>query len=279
MFAGFNLKLSNEFFYNNFQYYIDIAKESYKKCSQSITSEIEDAIINHFEEGTPLDGNIILKKWFPKYSVDVFISHSHADEDLANAFAGWLYEKFNITSFVDSNVWGYIDDLLGILNDNYSHKRRNGDYGYIYEHESCKKASQYTNIMLLMSLQTIIDNTESVFFLNTDKSVNVIDENGLSSTYSPWIYAELLCADLIRKKPLSEYRDKYFKENFAINAATESRAELKITYNISTNNLKSLNEKNLIDWKERYKNEHNVIPMDLLYKMFVNEVSNGNNSY
>ena len=276
MFAGFNLKLTNDFFYNNLQYYISIAKETYKNRSQSITSEIEDAIINHFEEGTPLDGNLILKKWFPKYSVDVFISHSHADEDLANAFAGWLYEKFNITSFVDSNVWGYIDGLLDILNDNYSHKRSNGDYGYTYDHECCKKASQHTNIMLLMSLQTMIDNAESVFFLNTDKSVNVINENGLSSTYSPWIYAELLCADLIRKKPLSEYRNKYFQENFAINAATESRAKLQINYNISTNNLKPLNEEKIIKWAEQYKNERNVLPMDLLYKMFVSEVSNGN---
>lgn len=276
MFAGFNLELSNEFFNNNLQYYISIAKESYKRRSRSITSEIEDAIINQFEEGTPLDGDLILKKWFPKFRVDIFISHAHADENLANAFAGWLYEKFNITSFVDSNVWGYIDDLLDILNDNYSHKRSNGNYGYTYDHECCKKASQHTNIMLLMSLQTMIDNAESVFFLNTDRSVNVIDKDGLSSTYSPWIYAELLCADLIRKKPLAEYRRKYVIEHSAINAATESRTELQIGYNISTKNLKPLNEENILEWAEQYKNESNVLPMDLLYKMFVSEVSNGN---
>lgn len=86
--------------------------------------------------------------------------------------------------------------------------------------------------MLLISLQTMIDNSEAVFFLNTDKLVNVIDEKGLSSTYSPWIYAEILCADLICKKTLAEYRHKYFLEHSAINAATESRAEFLLQYMI-----------------------------------------------
>lgn len=276
MFAGFNLKLSESFFENKIQEYADIGKNNNSNlCSDE---DMTNCIITKFKERNSLSGKRILDEWFPKVECDIFISHAHCDERLANAFSGWLKYNFGISAFIDSNAWKYIDTLLNMLNE-YSDKRPNGSEGWLYDYCKCNRASQHANIMLLMSLQTMIDNVESVFFLNTDNSVNAIDNKGISSTYSPWIYAELLCADLIRKKPLSEYRDKYFQENFAINAATESRAELKITYNISTNNLKSLNEKNLIDWKERYKNEHNVIPMDLLYKMFVNEVSNGNNSY
>ena len=273
MFAGFNLKLSESFFGNKIQEYADIGKNS--NSNLRTDEDMTNCVITKFKEGDSLSGKRILDEWFPKIKCNIFISHAHCDERLANALSGWLYDNFNITSFIDSNVWKYIDSLLNMLNE-YSDKRPNGLEGWIYDYCKCNRASQHANIMLLMSLQTMIDNVESVFFLNTDNSVNVIGKNGISSTYSPWIYAELLCADLIRKKPLAEYRNKYFLENFAINAATESRAELKITYNISTNNLKSLNEKNLIDWKERYKNEHNVISMDLLYKMFINEVSNEN---
>lgn len=273
MFAGFNLKLSESFFDDKIEKFARIGKNSNSNlCSGG---DITNCIITKFKEGDSLNGKRILDEWFPKVECNVFISHSHGDKRLANAFAGWLYENFNIISFIDSNVWNYIDTLLNMLNE-YSDKRPNGSEGWLYDYCKCNRASQHANIMLLMSLQTMIDNVESVFFLNTDNSVNAIDNNGLSSTYSPWIYAELICADLIRKKPLSEYRDKSIFEHFAINA---DRNELRISYNIPTQNLKNLNEANLIEWKKRYENGCNVLPMDLLYKMFVNEVSNGNINY
>lgn len=278
MFAGFNLKLSDKFFGNKYQSYIDIAKREQKSYQKRLDSEIPEKIIKKFKDGEALNGDLILKTWFPKFNVDVFISHSHDDTNLANAFAGWLFEKFEIKSFIDSNVWGYIDSLLDILNDNYSHKRSNGTYGYIYDHNCCSKASQHANIMLLMSLQTMIDNTEAVFFLNTDKSVNVIDETGLCSTYSPWIYAELLCADLIRKTPLEEYRKRYFTESFELNSVYENRSELKIKYGISTEHLYKLNESSMHEWVRRFQNEKKVIPLDLLYKLFVKEVLNDNDT-
>ena len=191
---------------------------------------------------------------------------------MANAFGGWLYENFKITSFIDSNIWGYIDDLLNIINNKYSHKITT-NYGYMYDHECCKKSAQHVNIMLLTSLQSMIDVAESVFFINTNKSVNFIDKNGLSSTYSPWIYAELLSCDLIRKKSLQEYRSQQFLEHFELNSVNESRAELKIKYGISTNNLYELNEDNLNNWLVKFQKSKNIIPMDLLYKMFVKEMS------
>lgn len=43
--------------------------------------------------------------WFPQIKADVFISHSHSDEKLAIIFAGWLYNAFGLTAFIDSCVW------------------------------------------------------------------------------------------------------------------------------------------------------------------------------
>lgn len=269
MFAGFNLKLSENLFGNKFEKYIAIEKELF---SRKFEPEIEN-IINQFEKTNALDGNLILNNWFPKTYFDVFISHSHSDEKLANAFAGWLYEQFKITSFIDSNVWGYIDNLLNILNNKYSHKKITY-YGWMYDHECCKKSAQHANIMLLTSLQAMIDITEAVFFINTDKSVSIIDENGLSSTYSPWIYAELLSCDLIRKKSLQEYRRQPFLEHYELNSTNEIRAELKIKYDVSTKNLYELSESDIKNWLIEFKKTQNIIPMDFLYKMFIKEVLN-----
>ena len=69
-----------------------------------------------------LNGNKIQIDWFPQISADIFISHSHDDEDLANAFAGWLYDEFKLTSFIDSNAWGYVDELLTLFNKEYSQR-------------------------------------------------------------------------------------------------------------------------------------------------------------
>lgn len=270
MFAGFNLKISESFFNNEIDEYVDLAE---KYCTHStLTEDMNNLVIDTYVNEEVLDGEKILKKWFPEIKCDVFISHSHADYRLANAFAGWLKKHFNINAFIDSNVWNYIDKLLKKLNE-YSDKRRSVN-GWLYDYDKCNRASQHANIMLLMSLQKMIDNTEAIFFLNTDSSVNDMDDNGVSSTYSPWIYAELLCANLIRKRELDEYRMKNILEHCSVNAATESRAELKIRYKILTNNLIELTSKNLIEWNNRYESTKKAFPMDLLYEMFIEEESN-----
>lgn len=64
-----------------------------------------------------LDGVAIQDDWFPEINADIFISHSHGDCDLANGIAGWMNEEFGLRCFIDSNVWGYTNDLLRILKD------------------------------------------------------------------------------------------------------------------------------------------------------------------
>ena len=272
MFAGFNLKLSEAFFDSNYYDYVDIGKEN--TDNSNLNEELDEHIINKFKERGALNGDKIIKEWFPEIKCDIFISHSHSDKDLAEAFSGWLKINFGIKAFIDSNVWNYIDSLLEMLNSEYSNKRKNGLNGWLYDHSKCNIASQHANIMLLMALQKMIDNVEAVFFLNTDNSVNVIDNHGFSSTYSPWIYAELLCADLIRKKNLEKYRSEHFLEHYDYNARSESRNELKINYNITTDHLYKLNENNMNEWCDKFKTKNNVLPMDLLYKLFINEEQN-----
>lgn len=63
---------------------------------------------------------------------DFFISHSHSDEKLANMIAGWLNDKFKLNYFIDSNVWGYSDNLIKELNARYRNKRNSMD-GCVYD--------------------------------------------------------------------------------------------------------------------------------------------------
>lgn len=59
-----------------------------------------------------LDATAIEEDWFPEIKANVFLSHSHADEKAVISFANYLYQEYGITSFIDSIVWGYADDLL-----------------------------------------------------------------------------------------------------------------------------------------------------------------------
>ena len=79
-----------------------------------------DSYIDRKDNLGAIDGTKLQEDWFKEMSIDVFISHSHADEKLAVSIAGWLYKEFNLSSFVDSRIWGYANDLLGEMNKRYN---------------------------------------------------------------------------------------------------------------------------------------------------------------
>lgn len=145
MYTAYNLNISEDFFndilYDYYDFgedmdrYIQIGKDHmlprttvYKK---KFIELVRRKIIN---------GSEIQKECFPVIDADVFISHSHNDEDLANALAGWLHKKFDLKVFIDSNVWEYSDDLLTEINDKYSNKQYDTDGGVVYNYKSCNLA-------------------------------------------------------------------------------------------------------------------------------------------
>src|SRR5256885_1298762 len=65
-----------------------------------------------FLNGKIVDGTKLTDHWFPTVNADVFISHSHKDEEQAVKCAGWLKSKLGLNPFIDSCVWGYADNLL-----------------------------------------------------------------------------------------------------------------------------------------------------------------------
>ncbi len=225
------------------------------------TNCLQKYIIDGIADGTKLE-----KDWFPQIDADIFISHSHADEKLAKGLAGWLYDSFGLSCFIDSCVWGYADDLLDRINDNYSDRQSKPTGGCVYDHKKCNTASKHVNTLLTIAIHKMIDKAEVTFLLNTDNSISKYTEVYQQATYSPWIYSEIVCTEIVRKKKISEYRNKIYLEHCF--EKSESRNDgFSAAYGISLEHLKRIDITDLWAWKNLY-DRHNVkYPLDCLYKL------------
>ena len=271
MYAGFNLTFSEDFFRRisnqpseRYHHYARIGRGTLQRIPDQ---KLDDYINRFFNNNTILDANRIQGDWFPYIDADVFISHSHNDKHLAEALAGLLYEDLGLKVFIDSDVWGYADDLLEQMNSKYSNKRMIGT-GYVYDYVKCNKVAQHVYIMLLMSIQKMIDNVESVFFLNTENSVNAISGNQISSTYSPWIYSEILCSEIIRKRNKREYRSGgYLNEDSSL--VHYQTQPIIVKYDLDLDHLIDINESVLYKWRENYieNGSRHSNALDCLYEI------------
>lgn len=272
MYGGFNLCIEeyDNIFGNCYEYerlirdgksHLNAQKAKYSKdLKEYVTKDI-------------IDGTRVQDEWFPQIEADIFISHSHKDEDLACALAGWIYETFSLKCFLDSNVWGYSGELLEIMNDKLSNKKRAGEGGYLYDYQSCNQVSQHVNMMLSIALQKMIDKTEAVILLNTENSMRVCTDDHMEKTYSPWIYSEIACTQIVRKKPLLAYRD-YKPKTHRENVLLESMRfvmHLAISYTVSLDHLIYLDTDDLQKWKKRYLQGNYMYALDALYEFWCRE--------
>lgn len=256
MFVGYNLEIDDK--ENLFKDYVEKGKTHVKNQKRIVESSLEKYL-----NGDVLDGTGIGDDWFPEIEADIFISHSHANVDLANGLAGWLHEKFNLKCFIDSNVWGYADNLLEMINEEYSDKRPSENNGCIYSHEKCNTASKHVNTLLNIALHKMIDKCETTILINTNESIPKYSEVYKESTHSPWLYSEIVCTQLIRRKRLLEYRSKIQKRRTVLLEYNDYNVE----YEVSTDHLFDLTMDNLESWKKFFLNNSKEYPLDILYKI------------
>lgn len=239
MYRGFNLLLKNNCFKQD--YFEKIQEIGFESFSNQRAKIIEK--ISSFANGDgSLDGTKMQENWFPKIEADIFISHSHKDEKLAIALAGWLKETFGLTAFIDSCVCGYANDLLKMIDDKYCLKDMHS-----YSYEKRNYSTSHVHMMLSVALTQMIDNTECLFFLNTPNSIT--PDTIINQTESPWIYSEISTSQLIRKKELVDYR---------MLALTESQrtfsdgGELQLLHELPTEHLIDIGADDLIKWEETW---------------------------
>lgn len=272
MYTGFNLHIDKnaEIFNdtNSYDYFLEVGnthlneqKADYKRKLKKYVAERE------------IDGTKIQDEWFPMVEADIFLSHSGKDKDLTCALAGWIYTHFGLRCFIDSNVWGYAEELLDELNARLSDRRSWEGGGYLYNYESSNQVSQHVNSMLSIALQKMIDKVEAVILINTGNSIQVCDDSHMNKTYSPWIYSELICTQIVRKKPLLAYRDyaSYIilehKEDIASSSRLQLAMQFAISYTVPLNHLKLLGEDDLKKWENLYSSDEleYEYPLDALY--------------
>ncbi len=249
MYRGFNLSLrKNQFELGYFKHLQEIGSKSILLPKKTIKEKINSFVSVHGY----LDGSKMQANWFPQVKADVFISHSHKDEKLATALAGWLKTIFGLTTFIDSCVWGYSNDLLRQIDNDFC---INND-GQTYSYNKRNYSTSHVHMMLSVALAQMIDNSECLFFLNTPNSIT--PDSIISHTESPWIYSEITMSQLIRKKNLEEFRNQALMESRTFSDG----GALKIQYNLPTEHLVDINVNDLIKWKETWKNidSHSELP-------------------
>jgi hypothetical protein len=235
MYRGFNLdiKIENEGCYN-------IGLALYKKYK----AEVKETLETFTSANGSLDGTQMQLKWFPQIRADVFISHSHKDEQMAITLAGWLSHHFGIKAFIDSCIWGYADDLLRIIDNQYCRQSNSGNYSY----EKRNYSTSHVHMMLSTALSQMIDQTECLFFLNTPSSISVY--KAVNKTVSPWIYSEIATTQLIRKKIPIRRKSKEFSKGGKIGSLDEG---LNIEYKLDLNHLTDIDSNDLNIWRETYR--------------------------
>ncbi len=162
---------------------------------------------------------------------------------MALGLAGWFKTVFGITCFIDSCAWGYVDNLLKMIDDKYcvkgKEKEEDKASGKTYSYNKRNQSTAHVHMILNTALQKMIDKTECLIFLNTPNSIitdNMFDED---YTASPWIYSELSFSKMVRKKKLSEYRDKMAHDGLLIGE------KLDVRYKVTTDHLIDLSNSDL----------------------------------
>ena len=251
MHRGFNLSLS---------WYDETYYDKGLSLYTSNKYKIEKALKSFATADGSLDGSKLQSNWFPLLDTDIFISHSHSDKKKAIALSGWLSENFGLKTFIDSCIWGYADDLLKIIDDDYCLNKG----GQTYSYEKRNYSTSHVHMMLSTALTMMIDKAECLFFLNTPNSIKTLET--INKTKSPWIYSEIAISQLIRKKKLREYRREITK---AFSKGGRIDESLIVNYEVFLGHLKEIDEENLEEWRKAYSNVslHEKYPLNIFYEL------------
>ena len=249
MFVSFDTKIQNKEIFND---YLETGRNIFSQNQKSI----HDTLDKYLLDNGVIDGDAISQDWFPIIKSDVFISHSHLDEDYVIAFAGWLKTEFKLDAFVDSCVWGYSNRLLENIDNNYCKNSSN-----MYDYKKRNISTSHVHMMLNVALMKMVDRCECIFFMNTPNAIPIADNiKNTENTLSPWIYSEIEMTRYLReRRPPRRGYPHPTNEIFQL-----EHAGLNIQYKVNKSHMIEINDQSLKKWlSECSNNEH---PLDTLYK-------------
>lgn len=172
---------------------------TYAKKNAEVISEIR----NYIQENDKIDTTVIMNRIFPVTKPHLFISHKSEFASQAIRLANILYEKFNIISFIDSQIWHHIDDVSEMINHKVSKIRQDGNI-ITYNHKNTSIVASNMFAMLSSSLFETMDCSDGFIYINSynKSSIDKIEKENAKNlkTQSPWIFLEMTYADKLRKK-------------------------------------------------------------------------------
>lgn len=206
------------------------------KRSNSITARIAK-LLQGDAQGI-IDGDALQQACMPTTSskYDVFISHSHSDDngESAKDLAVYLHMKYGVRCFVDGFVWGSCDkDILRPIDKIWStHDSKDGSYSY----EKRNYSTSHVHAMLSMALLEMIDQCECCIFIKPKEGYNITGIQNM--TLSPWIYEEIVMFNKIWKQKPN--RTSRCTESFS-----EMKPPLRIRYKLDLSNMPELRKSHL----------------------------------
>ena len=217
-------------------------------------------------DGT-IDGTNLQQQVFPfdKTNYDVFISHSHADEEFALYLYAWL-KKSGLNCFIDEVLWYSADELLKKIDLDYCKASTPG----LIDYDKSLRSSGHVHTMLGMSMFEAINRSECCLFIESSNSLTLKD--GIdNNTLSPWIYQEVQYANHMKPQlppRLQQSSLRMFSEggNILCESREFSRVEdsLKIEYKVDFSNFQEINHGDLY-----CMNGSGTKGLDMIYKKYL----------
>lgn len=252
MYRGFNLTVPTAFF------------SKFSEKGASLHGKNQKAVRDTLAAFKDASGNLVSSRmtaaWFPDVDAQVFISHAHKDSSMALGLAGHLHQEFGITSFVDSAVWGYSDDLLRMLDKNFCYNQDSNTYDY----NKRNRSTAHVHMMLSVAISKMINQCECIIFLNTPHSIESEGYINGTTTNSPWIFSEIAMTSLIEKR-LPVYH-RMAKSEIAMDSFTED-LNLTVKYDVNLDHLHDLNANNYNAWVKKSSEKVGKEALDVLYEM------------
>lgn len=267
MFKGF--KLSGISFSEDFDKYYNIGLNLYEQYNDYVRESLDE----YFLDNKSLDGTEIIESWFPQVDSHIFISHSHNDENTVIALAGWLKSTFNLDSFIDSCIWGYGNDLIQMLDNEYSWLNRQNR---LYDYNKVLFSTSHVHMMLSTALSSMIDKTECLIFYDTPNSIKPF--NSISRTESPWIYSEIAFSEIVRITEPERLKQLIVesREYSSFDGVQALEKSLKIKYKVNDKHLKQIDNKTLNEWSKYSRLFKKEKALDKLYELtYPIDISNG----
>lgn len=235
--------------------YIDIGKRLHDSNKEQVKNKLDS-----FKDK---DGNLIasqiIENWFPPVKANVFLSHSHKDDDMVIGLSGYLFQKFQITSFIDSCIWGYSDDLLSLIDKEYCYRPSTNTYDY----DKRNRSTSHVHMMLTIALTKMIHNCECIIFIDTPNSISPKEYiKGGRTADSPWIYSEISMTSLVRRRSPIAHRGVVAKSARAVDSLTES---FQINYDVDLSHLTPLTSEFFTRWTTGKKK--GLEALDALYNL------------